>query len=631
MKSFLSIVIFLILIASFFIDQSIAQIHTPENIQLALKKNTRSTDGAPGPEYWQNRADYAIDVSIDTKTLKVSGQETITYYNNSPDTLFHFLLLLLPDLYKKGNPRDFIVASSDEHNGIVLSGMEVNGKKIDASRNSKALFYQETYAWIIPDQPFNPGSANTISVSWFYTLNAGSHMRTGQIDESSYFLAYFYPRIGVYDDIEGWNPFIYTGVGEFYNDFGDFDVNIAVPGDFVVWATGELQNPEDLLNQDVLLRYKKAHQTSEVITIVDESDIKNKSITTSQAENTWNFKADNVMDFAFALSDHYLWQANTLDLGREGKKVFVSTAFPANSPDFREVIHIAQKSINYMVNELPGLPFPYPCITVFNGLDEMEYPMMVNDLSFEDLESTFKLTAHEICHSYFPFMTGCNERKYAWMDEGLTSFFEYNMIRDLINSNIVSIYFLDYYLEIRGTEKDIPLITQSDLIRPPDYYAISYPKAASMYSEIMNELGREKFKEVLAVFISRWEGKHPTGYDLINTFLDVGGRNLQNILIPWLFEYGYVDIGITGLTQNNGKTHVTVNNSGNYPVGFNLILTYTDHTKEMLTFKPSIWNGNNKQIEIPIDKLKEIASLQIKQDIPTDIYPENNLYINKKQ
>lgn len=601
--------------------------YTPIPIQEAYKQKTRHSDGTPGEKYWQNSADYTIDVYFNPKTLIVKGTENITYYNNSPETLESILLMLFPDMYKQGNLRDFVTAGEDEHSGVIIHDIKINSTPINASRsNNKQMIYENTSAWVKLIDPLASGEKLDISISWEYALNAGSHMRTGQVDSSSFFIAYWFPRIAVYDDVDGWNNYTYTGVGEFYNDFGNYNVSITTPQDFLVWATGELQNPSSTFSDEILIKYKQAKKADSVVHIIASEDLLKPLTKKGSGMVTWEFNAENVCDFAFALSDHYLWDALSMNIGINRSPVFISTAFNPKSPDFHQVIAMAEKAMTYFSEEIPGLPFPYPSMTVFNGLDEMEYPMMVNDKSFEDLSESFKLTAHEICHSYFPFQTGCNERKYAWMDEGLTSFFEFNMIRDLVDTNINSVYFLNEYREMQGTERDIPLFTISEVVREPEYYAISYVKAVYFYSVLMDEIGKTRFKEILKEFLARWAGKHPTGHDFINTFSDRNDTDLGWLINPWMFEYGYVDQAIESVNTLDGVYKVHIKNIGNYPAPIYLSVNYEDGSSELIKEKPSVWSKGNIAHVIEIKTTKELQYLELYQDLPMDSNTKNNYY-----
>ncbi len=597
----------------------------PSGLRQAYASGTRSPVGIPGPAYWQNSADYALDVSFDPSSRTVSGEGTITYMNNSPDALEELLLLLLPDLYREGNPRDFRVSPEDEHPGIKIRHLMVDGRPMNPSREgSRDITYNATSAWLRLPVPLAAGSSASLEVSWEYPLNKGSHMRTGQVDESSFFIAYWFPRVGVYDDVRGWNDYVYTGVGEFYNDFGDFTIRITAPGNYVVWATGELQNPATTLPEKLHERLLEAKKSPDPMPIIDQGALL-EPLTADETRVTWEFAATSVSDFAFALSDHYLWEGFSIPAGPAGKPVFVSVAYPPGSLDFHHVAGMARKAIEYMASEMPGLPFPYPSITVFNGLDEMEYPMMVNNLSYTDLNETFKLTAHEIGHSYFPFLTGCNERQYAWMDEGLTSFFDYHLTKDLNRDAGAYIYFTDYYMNIRGSERDAPLGTASELMRAPDYYAISYAKAAGFYSVLMEQTGKDVFLKGIREFADHWSGKHPTGHDFINTLSEVYGEDLAWLVRPWFQEAGSVDLAISAVRETEGGYVVVVENAGRMPAPVNLLLTFGNGETTVVSHKPEIWKGGTEKAEFPLDGSASLKRIELIQELPIDMDESNNL------
>jgi hypothetical protein len=279
-----------------------------------------------------------------------------------------------------------------------------------------------------------------------------------------------------------------------------------------------------------------------------------------------------------------------------------------------------------MTSKLPGLPFPFPSITVFNGLDEMEYPMMVNDHSFQDLNETFKLTAHEVAHSYFPFLTGCNETNYAWMDEGLTSLFEYHMTRDLIDASKAYVYFTQEYLDMQGSERDIPLITSSNLVRAPEYFAIYYAKAVFFYSVLMDQVGEDIFRDILRKFVNRWSGKHPTGYDFIHTVFDVYGEDLIWLFRPWFFEFGVVDLGIVGVETTGSGYSVKIENLGSLPAPVHLLATFRDGSTGMFSQLPECWKKDNKSIFIELPAEGKLKQLELLQEFPMDVNRENDLY-----
>jgi len=589
-----------------------SSLYMPRNIQKAYENQTRDWDGKPGSRYWQNRADYSIDINFNPNTLEVRGKETITYFNNSPHTLDKLVFHLFPNLYKEGSMRDFDLDPEDASDGVTIEEITIEGDRIDTSSNSNSLRYNHTLMYLTLQNPLPPASSLSIDISWYYTLNKTSHMRTGAVDSSSFFIAYFFPRIAVYDDIDDWNESKYTGIAEFYNDFGDFDVSITVPENFIVWATGLLQNPEEVLTKKYLKRYKATFQSDEIIQIINQKEAEQKNISKSNPKNTWKFKATNVNDYAFALSDHYLWDASSLVVDRKtGRRVLIDAAYNRNSKDFYQVAKIARQSIEYMSKKLPGIPFPYPQETVFNGADEMEYPMMVNDMSKANIDATFKLTSHEIFHTYFPFYMGINETKYAWMDEGWASFADYEIVSELVGPEKAIIYYLSAYKRNAGQFSDVPMISDSKYLKRPIYHYNSYAKPAVFLIILRDQLGEENFKEALHEYINRWNGKHPTPYDFFFSFTDVYGSDLDWLIKPWYFEDGYVDLAIGDISQKGTNQNIEIQNKGKFPAPFALKIEYENGGTETIKQKASVWKNGNKKFLIEIANSKTIKKIEL--------------------
>lgn len=230
-----------------FVGKTQTPLPIPLNIRQAIDKGTRTVSGRPGDHYWQNHADYTIRVRFDPSTRLVSGSDSIVYTNNSPDTLRQLLFKLYPNLYKKGATRMMPIRPEDLTDGVAISNMVIAGQSADAAHNNRRRRGPDGTDLLVPIPVLLPGQWTTVSLDFAYTLNKTSHIRTGQIDSGAFFIAYFFPRIAVYDDIDGWNRIPYLGPQEFYNDFCNFSVSITVPGDYLVWGTGDLVNRGDLL------------------------------------------------------------------------------------------------------------------------------------------------------------------------------------------------------------------------------------------------------------------------------------------------------------------------------------------------------------------------------------------------
>lgn len=619
-------------------------LYVPRDIQRAYESDTRSMDGRPGARYWQNRADYDVNVRFDPVSGLLEGTETINYFNNSPDTLRQLVLNVIPNHYRRGSARDYDIDPADAGKGLTFDAISVAGEGLDLSNpadvaadaeRSGALPPGRVSAWYETNNGLKfiiltlipPDAQVTLSISWHYTVNRGSHIRTGAVDSTSYFIAYFFPRIAVYDDIDGWDLTPHTGNPEFYNDFGDFQVTIDVPRHFVVWATGLLQNADDVLAAPYSARYRAAFASDTVVHVIDAVDVADGEITAASGRNRWRFAAENVSDFAFGVSDHYLWDATSLVVdSASGRRVLVEAAYNDSSADFHDVVGVARAAIEIMSNEMPGVPFPYPNMTVFNGLSAMEYPMMVNDRSVEGRERLIQLTSHEILHTYFPFYMGTNETKYAWMDEGWARLGDFTVTGILLPDEQRTFYRMEQYRQNMGSYLDVPMYAGSDFTKGPAYDYNSYEKAAVFYSILKDLLGEERFKEVLQEYMRRWNGKHPTPYDFFFAFNDASGQDLGWLYQPWFFEYGYADLAIAGVTRDDDVYRVVIERVGRHPVPVHLRIGYTDGSSSEKHAPVSVWKDGNRTwtFELPADR--EIRFIELGGPVIPDADPSNNRF-----
>lgn len=605
-----------------------SQLYIPKNFQHAYANGTRSMDGKPGLQYWQNRSDYDVKIKFDPRAGFLTGEEKITYYNNSPDTLQSLVFNLFPNYFQKSAVRDYKIDPRDENNGVAITKLLINGHEVDLSPETGMAEINQTKLTIHLDAPILPGSTSIITVVWSYSINKYTHLRTGRVDSTTWFIGYFFPRIAVYDDIDGWDLSIYKGQAEFYNDFGDFHVEISVPPRFIVFATGLLQNPDKVLNEKYATRLKAAFSSDEIVHIIKEKDINDSYITPNKPFNKWVFMAENVTDFAFATSDHYLWDATSLEVDNaSGRRVLIDAAYNKNSHDFYQVCDIARKSIKFMSFEFPGVPFPYPNETVFNGLSEMEFPMMVNDHSVDDFHMLVGLTSHEIFHTYFPFFMGTNEIKYAWMDEGWATLGDFliSSVLDTITGS--SFFFTDSYNHIMGKDEDMPIITNSYLINSPTYQVNSYTKTAMFYYMLMDVLGDNVFKMTVQEYINRWNGKHPMPYDFFFTLNEVCGQNLDWLFNPWFFEYGYPDLSIKTVTPDDSGYTVIIEKVGHYPVPIHLVVFREDGSTQVIHKAASAWKEGNDTFTFNLEKSKKIIYLSLGDITIPDADKSNNIFL----
>lgn len=603
----------------------------PVNIKKAYEKQTRSLDGTPGKYYWQNASRYKIKVNVAPNAKLISGIEEIEYFNNSPDTLTEIIIRLYQNVYKPGVEKDFSFANQDLTEGISITKFDFNYSEIKTEGNIK-FNIAGTNLFFKPDTPILPHSKSHLKLEWNFKPST-RHMRMGIYDSTSFFIAYWYPQISVYDDIDGWDKINYTGTQEFYNDYSDYEVEISVPGRFAVWGTGILNNPEELFTGEYLKRYKLAHNSEQAVKIISPEDLDKKNIFNNrEAYNTWKFKADNVSDFSFALSDHYLWDALTINAGKDSDKpVFISAVYKKESLDFYEVAGIAKRSVKYFSDSLPGVVFPYPALTIFNGGGGMEHPMMVNDGSFSSSIATFGTTSHEIAHQYFPFYVGTNERKYAFMDEGMAVMLPMDFQETAIEGNFPRERNTNQYENIAGKEMDMPPMIPSVLLKGQTYRIASYNRPGLAYYFLREAIGNDLFDKALQEYIAGWNGKHPTPYDFFYTFNNAAGKNLDWFWIPWFFERGYPDLAIKDVKQETNKLKIVIEKTGNIPIPIKITLINEDNSEVAIYNTAAVWKNGETEILIEYRlESKKVKCVRLGSPSIPDVVSDNDEFIFNK-
>ncbi|MEO8766361.1 MAG: M1 family metallopeptidase [Ginsengibacter sp.] len=603
---------------------------TTTQVRAAYTTNTRSASGKPGRNYWQNKGDYTIRVTFAPSSNLLTGIEMISYYNNSPDTLDELVIRLYPDLYKKDIVRLSTIADKDLDSGVTIDSLQIGNESITNFTDSIRAFYKGTNLIIKPGIPVLPHSQIQLSIGWHYLVNTASPVRTGMVDAGSYFIAYFFPRISVYDDIDGWDEWSYNGQQEFYNDFGNFKVDIFVPKNYVVWATGDRVNPGETFSGTVIKKMEAAALSAGIIHIIDSSDYRANNVFAPGTTGAWKFNATNVTDFAFAVSDHYLWDASSVLVDSvSGRKTLAEAAYNKIHNDYFDVASQAHQVVFYASHYFPKVPFPFNHITVFDGTDQMEYPMMVNDNPLESRKDAVQLTSHEIFHSYFPFYMGINETQYAWMDEGWASIGE-SVISPLMGEpEDDGIFSKSRYEETSGTDKDVPLITNTKLYNDAAYFSNSYGKGGICYYVLQDLLGDVLFFKALHQYMDDWHGRHPVPNDFFYSINNGSGRNLDWFWDKWFFGWSYPDLAIKQVAGTVGGTKITIENTGGLPLPVFLTIQLPGK-KDTVRFTAAAWKDGKKTMNISTKiSLKDILKITLGNEFIPDKFKGDNEWIPK--
>lgn len=601
-----------------------AQLPVDQIFKQAYQKGTRSETGMPGKNYWQNTANYDLKINFNPITRLVSGTVEAEYINKSPDHLKELWFKLYPNLYKKGVDRKSKINERDLGDGVTITSFSVNNTNLAV----KDLIIEGTNMHTaIPE--LGAGKSLKLKIEYHYTLNKGSHIRTGQVDDGAHFIAYFFPRVAVYDDVDGWNKIPYSGDEEFYNDFCDFKVAITVPKNYTVWATGDLINATSVFEKNITQKLQLAEKSDQTIDVIDSSDLAQGKVTQQNPFNTFKFTAKNVVDFAFATSNHYLWKSNSLVVDpKTGRRTRVDAVFNPKHKDYYEVIDFARKTIYAMSYTFPKWPFPYNHETIFDGLDQMEYPMMVNDNPVDKREDAITLTDHEIFHTLFPFYMGINETKYAWMDEGWATIGEW-LISPMIDSTIVDEYGVGPTGTTSGTKDDSPIMTFTTDLKGAASFTNNYPKPGFGYLFIKDYLGDELFTKALHHYISTWQGKHPMPYDFFYSMNAGAGKNLDWFWKRWFFEEGVMDLAIKNVVKTVDGYSIDIENKSNKPLPVDLTFTYEDGSTSAQHYTIGIWEQGDKLFTATLKTTKKVAKVVMKNAHVPDKDRSDNTFLVK--
>jgi len=611
-----------------FLQVNAQSLYVPRDVKKAYKNQTRSMDGKPGSKYWQNTAHYNIAITLMPPNQTVKGREQITYINNSPDTLKSLNMKLILNVHRAGATRFRPTDPDYITDGMQVDSISVNGtpKKWD-NKQAKA-----TNQELGLSAPLLPHDSVKLNVTWHYELATGAG-REGVIDPTTFYIAYFYPRVSVYDDYNGWDKLEFNDRQEFYNDFNAYTLSVNVPKNFIVWATGTLQNPTQVIQPEYLKRLKASMSTDSVVHIATPADLAKNNITTQNDINTWIWKAGNISDMAVGISNHYNWDAaSTVVDNATHRRASMQAAYADSSADFHQAVKFGVHALNWFSNQWPGVPYPFPKMTAFQGFADMEFPMMVNDSHDPDIADAEFLQDHEMAHTYFPFYMGINETRFGYMDEGWATTFEFFVNETEVGKqkaieNYKNFRVSQWINDPSGSE-DLPIITPTSELK--DGYAHNaYGKASLSYMALKDLLGDDLFRKALHTYMNNWNGKHPIPWDYFNSINSGAGRDLNWFFENWFYTNYYIDLGIQSVTKIGAGYKIVIDNIGGFDVPFDVKLSYSDGTTGVIHQTPAIWQVNQKQATVNLKNNKTITSVVIDGGIFMDADVSNNRWVAK--
>ena len=541
-------------------------------LDLREADDFRTGAGAPGPDYWQQRADYDIRATLDPTQHRVTGSEVITYRNNSPDALPYLWIQLEQNLFAPDS-RGALINSGDrarwrgsfEGGGVRLSRVTVvqNGR-----RYTPTTMVDDTRMRVDLEQPMTPGGDRVdVEIEWSFIVPGYGADRMGRLSTERgwlYEIAQWYPRMYVYDDVEGWNPMPYLGQGEFYLEYGDFNVEITAPRDFIVVAGGELLNPEQVLAPEQLRRYQLAKAGSETVAIVAPGEVGTPAIVPPGAGPlTWKFRIESSRDFSWAASKAFIWDAS----GWQG--VLLQSAYPheglgdAENPGWERSTEYLRHTIPFYSEEWYRFPWP-AAVNVAGIVGGMEYPGIVFCGVDARGQGLFGVTDHEFGHNWYPMLVGSDERRYAWMDEGFNTFINHYSNIDFYgpDASRTQRTQADYIAgQMQAPTSDQPIMTYPDLLRGDGLGFMGYRKPGFgliLLREVV--LGEERFKKAMRPYTTNWAFKHPKPADFFRTIEALSGEQLSWFWRGWVYTTELLDQSVVEVEQAEDGAAIHIRN-----------------------------------------------------------------------
>ncbi|MFT4154298.1 M1 family aminopeptidase [Parafilimonas sp.] len=605
----------------------------------------RSAGGAPGPAYWQNRADYKIVATLDTAQHRISGSVTITYKNNSPDNLNFLWLQLDQNIYREDSRAQATTLQSGGRwaartftNGDEISAVEVlsKGKSIKPEYRINDTRMQ---VWL-PDTLKAKTGAVQLKIDYAFSIPEYGTDRMARLNTQNgwvYEIAQWFPRLCVYDDVLGWNTLPYLGAGEFYLEYGDIDYTITAPSNLIIVGSGEIQNPKEVYTPTVLSRIEQAKNSDKTVTIVGADELSGNAYHLSKPTLTWHFLCKQTRDVAWAASKAFIWDGARINLP-SGKKALAQSVYPVESAGNEAWGRSTEYTKNTIeINSKQWYEFTYPSATNVAGrVGGMEYPGIVFCGWKAKNGSLWGVTDHEFGHNWFPMIVGSNERKYPWMDEGFNTFIngisteKFNN-REYYKKNDVQRMANYLFKKDADAIMTIPDVTQQNFLG-----VAAYMKPGAGLDILRNHiLGKERFDAAFRTYIARWAFKHPTPYDFFRTIENVSGEDLSYFWRGWFLTNDKLDQGVTEINYSENDPAkgalITVVNNEQMVLPVPLLIEQENGKKDTITLPAEIWQrGGSWTFHYPSTAAVTKVTIDPDHDYP-DINPSNNVLEGKSK
>ncbi|RWZ88176.1 MAG: M1 family peptidase [Hydrotalea sp. AMD] len=592
----------------------------------AFGDKVRAADGTPGPEYWQNRADYNINASIDTLAQSIKGAVLISYTNNSPQNLLFLWLQLDQNIYSLSSRGVATTAVSggrwanrnNFNGGYNIESVEVitDGKTEKANYLINDTRMQIKLTKLLKAQ----GGKIQIKINYSFKIPEYGTDRMGRLNTKNgwiYEIAQWYPRMCVYDNVYGWNTLPYLGQGEFYLEYGNIEYHVTVPGNFIVVGSGELMNPQEVLTTAELKRWKEAAQSDKTVMLRSAAEVTDPASRPFKKMLTWKFKCLNTRDVAWAASRSFIWDAARINLP-SGKKSLAMSVYPVESngdSSWKRSTEFVKGAIEYYSKYL--FEFTYPTATNVAGIvGGMEYPGIVFCGYRATGPSLWNVTSHEFGHNWFPMIVGSNERKFPWMDEGFNTFI--NTMADahfnngeFLNHRMDNLHMAARYVFRDSTES---IFTIPDVVQPQNLGIYAYYKPGMGLKLLREEiLGPGRFDSAFSYYVHQWAFKHPTPWDFFHCIENYTGETLDWFWRGWFMHSWRIDQAVKGVAYNDNNpadgSIITIENLGQLPMPVTVAITEANGKTGTVHLPVEIWqHGATWKFRYPsTDKITKVV------------------------
>ncbi|MCK5411972.1 MAG: M1 family metallopeptidase, partial [Gemmatimonadetes bacterium] len=624
----------------------------PRGFLDAVRRGTRTPSGWPGPSYWQQWTDYRLRAVLSPRYRRLDGEARITYHNRSPDVLPAVYLHLTQNVHAPGAARNepYEVTGGMDLSRVTAAGVHLAELTAEAAVADEGAAGQGVAGYAVDGtilridlpEPLMPGGTVELELAWTFRVpQGGAGPRMGWDGDELFFLAYWYPQMAVYDDVVGWQIDPFLGLAEFYAGFGSYDFTVEVPEGWIVLASGRLQNPGEVLAPSVLERLRQAESSDSVVHVLAEDDIA-AGRTTRRGPDIggtleYRFRADTARDAAFSATRSSLWDAVRAPVGDvdgDGETDYtrVDAVYRPGAPRWANTARYGRHAIESLSRFL-ALPYPWPHMSAIEGggivTGGMEFPMMtlIGDYNARGDSALYYVTAHEFGHMWVPMIVATDERRYGWLDEGMTSFAENQVRKEFFPGQDAERSDREAYLETAGAGTEGEMLRWTDYQYPGRVRTATYGKPSTVLVALRGLLGEREFLMAYREFIRRWAFKHATPWDFFHTIEDVTGRDLDWFWRAWYYETWILDHAILDVRQSGGGAEIVIRDLGLVPMPALVRVTRQDGEELMLEVPVETWLAGKTEAILKVREGPPVIRVEIDPErrFP-DVDRENNVW-----